>query len=114
MLRSWEDVTGFALGLADTELATSWGKPAIRVNGKAFLYTGREPDSFAVASPLPEKELLIETDPDTFWETAHYRGWPAVLVRYGSSERERIETVITRAWWDRLKKPQRLAYGERP
>jgi hypothetical protein len=37
-----------------------------------------------------------------------------VLVRYGSSERERIETVITRAWWDRLKKPQRLAYGERP
>ena len=114
MLRSWEDVTGFALGLADTELATSWGKPAIRVNGKAFLYTGREPDSFAVASPLPEKELLIETDPDTFWETAHYRGWPAVLVRYGSSERERIETVITRAWWDRLKKPQRLTYGERP
>jgi hypothetical protein len=110
----WEEVIGFALGLAGTELGTSYGRPAVKVNGKAFLYTGREPDSFAVASPLPEKELLIETDPDTFWETDHYRGWPAVLVRYSSPERERIETVITRAWWDRLKKPQRLAFGERP
>ncbi len=112
--RDWNEVTGFALGLADTELATSYGKPAIKVNGKAFLYPGREQGSFAVASPLPEKELLIETGPETFWETAHYHGWPAVLVRYGSPERERIETVITRAWWDRLRKLQRIAEGERP
>ena len=70
--------------------------------------------SFAVASPLPEKELLMETDPDTFWETPHYRGWPAVLVRFGGADRERIENVIVRAWWDRLKKPQRTAFGPRP
>lgn len=114
MLGRWEDVTAFALGFAGTELSTSYGKPAVKVNGKAFLYTGREPGSFAIASPLPEKELLIETDPETFWESDHYRGWPAVLVRYGSRDRERVETVITRAWWDRLKQPQRLDFGERP
>lgn len=112
--RNWEEVAAFALGLADTEASTSYGRPAIKVNGKAFLYTGREPDSFAVSSPLPEKELLIETDPDSFWESDHYRGWPAVLVRYRSAARERIETVITRAWWDRLRKQQRVMYGERP
>jgi hypothetical protein len=112
--RSWEDVAGYALSLPDTELSTSYGKPAVRLRGKAFLYPGREAGSFAIASPLPEKELLIETDPATFWETDHYRGWPAVLVRYGSSERERIEGVIARAWWDRASKAHRLAYGERP
>jgi hypothetical protein len=112
--RAWDDLVAFALDLKDTELGTSYRAPAVKVNGKAFLYPGREQGSFAVSSPLAEKDLLIETDPDVFWETDHYRGWPAVLVRYGSSERERIETVITRAWWDRLKKPQRLAYGERP
>jgi hypothetical protein len=111
---AWDNVVAFALDLKDTELGTSYRAPAVKVNDRAFLYPGREQGSFAVASSLPEKELLIETDPDTFWETDHYRGWPAVLVRYGSAERERIETVITRAWWDRLKKPQRLAYGERP
>lgn len=114
MLRDWDEVAAFALALPGAELSTSYGRPAVKVNGKAFVYPGREADSFAISAPLPEKELLMETDPDTFWESAHYRGWPAVLVRLGSADRERIETVITRAWWDRLKKPQREAFGERP
>ncbi len=113
-MKNWEDAVAFALALPGTELSTSYGKPAVKVNGKAFLYPGRETGSFAIASQLPEKELLMETDPDSFWETDHYRGWPAVLVRFGSSDCERIEAVITRAWWDRLKKPQRKAFGDRP
>ena len=113
-MKDWDEVVAFALALPGAELSTSYGRPAVKVNGKAFVYPGREPGSFAIASQLPEKELLMETDPDTFWETAHYRGWTAVLVRFGSPDRERIETVITRAWWDRLKKPQREALGERP
>ena len=113
-MKDWEEAAAFALTLPGTELGTSYGRPAVKVNGKAFLYPGREPDSFAVASPLGEKEVLMETDPGTFWETDHYRGWPAVLVRFGSAERDRIRTVIRRAWWDRLKKAQRAAAGERP
>lgn len=113
-MHSWEEARDFALALPGTELSASYGKPAVKVNGKAFLYPGREAGSIAVASPLPEKELLIETDPETFWETAHYRGWPAVLVRFGGADRERVEAVIRRAWWDRLRKAQRAAAGERP
>jgi hypothetical protein len=39
-----------------------------------------------------------------------------LLVRYGTASRERIELYIQRAWWDRAKKPQRIAAGmaERP
>ena len=111
---TWDEVAGFALGLPDTEVSSSYGKPAVKVRGKAFLFFGREKGSFGVMSPMPEKELLMETDPDTFWESAHYRGWPAVLVRYGSADRGRIEMVIERAWWDKASKTQRKAFGERP
>jgi hypothetical protein len=111
---SWDSVMAFALALHGAEESTSYGKPAVRVRGRAFVYPGREQGSFAVASPLEEKELLMETDPGTFWETPHYRGWPAVLVRFGSSERERIESVIRRAWWDRLSKAQQKNVGPRP
>ena len=105
----------FAMALPGAECSTSYGRPAVKVRGKAFVYPGREKGSFAISSPLEEKELLIETDQETFWETDHYRGWPAVLVRYGSPSRERIETVIERAWWDRASKAQRTARGgERP
>jgi hypothetical protein len=113
-MNDWEEAVAFALALPGTELSTSYGRPAVKVNGKAFLYPGREQGSFAVASPLGEKELLIETDPETFWETDHYRGWPAVLVRYGSADPERIRTVISRAWWDKAPRAIRNQFGERP
>ena len=113
-MRDWDEVVAFALALPEAELSTSYGKPAVRVRGKAFVYPGREPGSFAVATPLEEKEMLMETDPDTFWETPHYRGWPAVLVRHDSQDVDRVRLVIERAWWDRASKAQRTAFGPRP
>jgi hypothetical protein len=110
----WEAAAAFALTLQGTALSTSYGRPAVKVDGKAFLFISREPGSFGISSPLGEKELLMETDPGTFWETDHYRGWPAVLVRHGSTERERIELVIRRAWWDKAPAKRRKAFGERP
>ena len=113
-MRNWDEVAAFALTLPGAELSTSYGKPAVRVRGKAFVYPGREAGSFAVATPLEEKEILMDTDPDTFWETAHYRGWPAVLVRHDSKDMERARLVIVRAWWDRAGKAERADFGLRP
>ena len=113
-MNDWDEAVAFALALPGTALSTSYGRPAGKVNGKAFLYPGREKGSFAAASPLGEKELLIETDPDTFWESDHYRGWPAVLVRYDSADPERVRQVITRAWWDKAPRALRQQFGDRP
>ena len=47
-----------------------------------------------------------ETDPDTFWQTPHYEGWPAVLIRFNSSDPERVRTMIERSRdWTAAKKP---------
>jgi hypothetical protein len=100
-ITSWEEAVAFALSLPDTELSTSYGKPAVKVNGRAFLYTGHEDrTSFGVAIDLDTVELLKETDPDTFWQTPHYEGWPAVLIRYDSRDPERVREIIERshAW----------------
>ncbi|HEX8480903.1 MAG TPA: MmcQ/YjbR family DNA-binding protein [Allosphingosinicella sp.] len=98
---SWEEAVAFALSLPGTELSTSYGKPAVKVNGRAFLYTGREAEtSFGLAVDLDTVEMLKETDPGTFWQTPHYEGWPAVLVRFGSDDPERVRGAIIRshAW----------------
>jgi hypothetical protein len=52
--------------------------------------------------------MLKETDPDTFWQTPHYEGWPAVLVRYGSRDVERVRDIIARshAWTAAKPKPR--------
>ena len=99
-MKNWGEAVAFALTLRETELSTSYGKPAVKVNGRAFLYTGREQGSFGVAIDLDTVEMLKATDPDTFWQSPHYEGWPAVLVRYGSEDPERVAQVIERshAW----------------
>ena len=114
-LRDWHDVVAIGLALPDVEEGTTYGKPAIKLNGRMLAATtAPDPDSFVLHAAVAEKEVLIDTDPDTFWETEHYRGWPAVLVRYGTPARERIAMLLARAWWDRAKTAQRRAFGDRP
>jgi hypothetical protein len=108
---TFEEAVAFALELPDTELSTSYGKPAVKVtaNGRAFLYPGREADtSFAVGIDLDTIEILKATDPDSFWQSAHYEGWPAVLVRYDSKDQERVRDLIERSRdWTAAKPPAR-------
>lgn len=108
-MKDWDDAVAYALALPDTVLSTSYGSPAVKVasNGRAFLYVGREGESsFGIAIDLDTVEMLKETDPETFWQTPHYEGWPAVLVRYGSHDPERVRTMIERSRdWTAAKKP---------
>jgi hypothetical protein len=110
----WEDVAAFALTLHATERSTSYGQPAIKTRGKLICSTGHEPGSFHVVATHEEKAILIESDPATFWQTAHYANWPGLLVRYGSADPERIRIVVARAWWDRATKAAQAEYGPRP
>ena len=97
---TWAEAVEFALSLPDTERSTSYGKPAVKVasNGRAFLYPSHEADtSFGVAIDLDTIDMLKATDPATFWQTPHYEGWPGVLIRYDSSDEERVREIIARS-----------------
>jgi hypothetical protein len=98
-LASWDEVTAFALTLPGTELSTYFNQPAIKVaaNGRAFINFGTVGDSFVLSIDHNSKEMLIETEPETYWQTPHYHRWPALLVRFGSSDPERVAAVIERA-----------------
>lgn len=96
----WDAVVAYALSLPDTQVSTSYGKPAVKVasNGRAFLYGGHEKrSSFGIGIDLDTVEMLKETDPDTFWQTPHYEGWPAVLIRYDSPDPDRVRAMIERS-----------------
>ena len=97
---TWEEAVAYALTLPDTELSSSYGKPAVKLisNGRAFLFRSHEPDtSFGLSIGLDTIEILKETDPDTFWQSPHYIGWEGVLIRYDSKDEERVRDVIERS-----------------
>jgi hypothetical protein len=97
---TWDEAVAYALSLPDTELSTSYGQPAVKVasNGRAFLFPSHETrTSFGVAIDLDTIEILKGTEPQTYWQTPHYEGWPGVLVRYDARDSDRVKDVIVRS-----------------
>ena len=100
---TFDEAMAYALTLPDTERGTSYGKPAAKIvsNGRAFLFPSHEPDtSFGIAIDRDTIEILKATDPDTFWQTPHYEGYPALLVRYDSANVEMVmdQIAASRDW----------------
>ncbi len=97
---SFNAAIAFALTLPGTELSTSYGKPAVKVaaNAQGFLFVGHEPEtSFCLRLDHSLVEILLETGPATFWQSPHYVGSAALLVRFGSPEPDRVRETIERA-----------------
>ncbi|MBO9711006.1 MAG: MmcQ/YjbR family DNA-binding protein [Caulobacter sp.] len=62
------------------------------------------PGVLAVRCRMEKKELLLEAAPETFFDDAHYRGYPAVLVRLDAVETDELTALLTDAW--RLQAPK--------
>ncbi|MEA3049424.1 MAG: hypothetical protein QOG84_1260 [Sphingomonadales bacterium] len=97
--------------LPGVETARHYGKPWLKVAGKTLAGPCREPGALAVHCPVELKEALIEARPDLYFDTDHFRGWPAILVRMEAIDDETLKDRLEAAW--RMRAPKRLI-AERP
>jgi len=107
-MADWRTVRTLALALPEAEEEPG-ERPAFRVRGKLFAWRARERDGggLAVRVDRDEKELLLESNPDVYFETPHYRGYPAVLIRLDKIDRGELAERIEDAWL--IQAPKRLA-----
>ena len=94
-----------ARGLPEIEPSTSYGTPALKVAGNAFIRLLDEKTA-VLQCPSDQKVLLMEISPDIYFETDHYRGWPAVLVRLPVISDAELAERLVDGW--RNKAPKRL------
>jgi hypothetical protein len=119
---TWDDVRRIALGLPVTSEGSSHNHASWRVRDKGFVWERplRQADLRALGDDAPEgpilgarvqhliaKEALLADDPEVFFTTPHYDGYPAVLVRLDRIAVEDLTEVIVEAWLARA--PKRLA-----
>jgi hypothetical protein len=117
----WEDVRRMALALPETSERSSRELASWRVRDKAFVWERplRRADLRALGDHAPTgailgarvehlvaKEALLADDPEVFFTTPHFDGYPAVLVRLDAITVEDLEEVIVEAWLARA--PKRL------
>ena len=66
----------------------------------------RDAETLVVRCPLDEKSMLMEAEPAVFYETDHYRGYDAILVRLDAADDTTLRGRLERAW--RMQAPARL------
>jgi hypothetical protein len=67
------------------------------------------PDGPILGAWVPDlgvKEALLASDPDIYFTTPHFDGYPAILVRLGRISVPELEELVVEAWLDRA--PKRL------
>lgn len=106
-----EEVYAYALSLPDVEDSTLHGVRCVRLRGKLLVNDTRLPDAVSLSLDHGDIDLLMETEPQTYFKTPHFEGWPAVLVRYEAADDDRLREQIDKAWARRATKAQRNARG---
>jgi hypothetical protein len=86
-----------ATGLPGIEHSTSYGTPALKVAGKLLLRV-RDEETLVLMCSLEEKDILMEAAPEIYFETEHYKGWPAVLARTDRISEAELGNRIAVAW----------------
>ena len=74
---SFERVWAIAnmLHLPELVRSTTHGTPSLKVK-TAFIGRLKDKDTFAIHCPLEEKPLLMESVPNIYFETDHYKDGP--------------------------------------
>jgi hypothetical protein len=106
-----------ALALPDVEEIDSDGFD-FRVGGKGFIwsYPERLPGQRRVirtdiavlfVGDEAEKQALLLGEPEVFFTSPGYDGWPLVMLRLAQVDIERLTELVTDAW--RMRAPRDLA-----
>jgi hypothetical protein len=121
-MATWEDVRRIALELPESSERVSRELSQWRVRDKLFVWERplrpKEVEELVAAAPdgpilgarvehLVAKEALLADDPNVFFTTSHFRGYPAILVRLDRIAVADLEEVVVEAWLARA--PRRLA-----
>jgi hypothetical protein len=122
---TWDDVRMIALSLPETSERLSHGHASWRVRDKAFVWERplRAADIRALGDGAPDgpilgaraphlvaKDALLADDPDVYFTTPHFDGYPSVLVQLEKITRGDLEELIVEAWLARAPKRVAQAY----
>jgi hypothetical protein len=99
-------VRRLALAFPGVEEGPSYGTPGFRVRGKFLARLWEDGQTLVVKCGDDERDFRMKADPETFFITDHYRGYPTVLVRLSSVTTTDLREVLEQAW--RLNAPRRL------
>jgi hypothetical protein len=96
---TFDDVRKMALAWPEVEDGTSYGTAALKVRKKLLARLKEDGDSLVMPGiPLDERDMLVESRPEMFYFTDHYKDYSIVLIRLSKATRTIVEPLLRRHW----------------
>jgi hypothetical protein len=106
-MATWEEVIELCeQELLGVERSTSYGTPALKVEGKLFARLKEDSERIAVFVDFMEREALTQENPNAYIVTDHYRDWPMMLVDLEAAPEDELREVLIESW--RRRAPRKL------
>jgi hypothetical protein len=104
----WDTVREIALSLPEVE-ESGEGRTAFRVRGKLFAWAARERGGGGpgIRVDREEKQLILDSNPDVYFASPHYDGWPGLQIRLDAVDPEELRMRLEDAWL--IQAPKKLA-----
>ena len=103
----WQRLCEIGRELPEVEEGVSYRTPALKVRGKTFARLKEDGQSVVFfLQSLDEQEHLLETQPEVYFITDHYRGWPGILARLSALRVAECRLRLAQGW--QLKAPVSL------
>ena len=111
-MAGWKDVVEIGKRFPGVEESTWFRTPALKVAGKGGFCRLRT-DALVIRVPdMEDKEAMLDSDPDVYFTTPHYDGYPFVLVRLEAIDRDELAALIEDAWRTRATKKLIAEYDD--
>jgi len=96
---TFDDVRTIALAWPEVEDGTSYGTPALKVRKKMLARLKEDGDSLVMPGvPPDERDMLMQSQPEVFYFTDHYKDYPITLIRLSKAKRATVEPLLRRQW----------------
>ncbi len=107
-MADWESVREIALSFPEVE-ESAGDRVAYSVRGKGFAWQARERDGggLAVRVDRDEKQLFLDANPEVYFTSPHYTGYPGIQIRLEHISPDELRERLEDAWL--IQAPKRLA-----
>lgn len=95
---TFEAVRQVALSLPNVKEGTAWGYPAFRASGKIFLCFRKDLDAISIRASFDQRDEMMETSPETYFTTEHYRLYPWVLAHLKTLDPSVVPDLVRMGW----------------
>jgi len=95
---TYETVVQLGLALPGVVESTSYGTPALKVQGTLLVRLREDGETLVLRTTFLERDLLMQSEPTIYFYTEHYRNYPWVLVRLPHIQPTDLRDRLEEAW----------------